>query len=122
MSPMNRILLVKGRKSGKWSFPKGHKIGSENYLACALRETMEETGIDLSGSVPMACHRLSAGEYYFYELPEELEPSVKDSHEVEEVGWFTLEEISQMNCNVDVNCFLGRVYRRQRRSKSTIPP
>ena len=117
MSPANRVLLVKGRRSGKWSFPKGHKNGSETYMACALRETIEETGIDLTGMKPKACHKLSAGEYYFFELASEIEPVVKDTGEVEAAEWFTLDEMAELSANVDVSCFLSRMDRSYRRKK-----
>jgi 8-oxo-dGTP pyrophosphatase MutT (NUDIX family) len=115
ISPTNRVLVVKGRRSGKWSFPKGHKNGSESYIDCALRETREETGLDLSTLSPMAYHKLSAGEYYFYEVEREEAPEIRDCGEVEDAGWFTLEEVAQMPCNVDVSYFLSRMNRSYRR-------
>ena len=115
MSKANRILLVKGRRSGKWSFPKGHKQRAENYLDCAVRETLEETGIDLRGQRSMMCHKLSVGEYYFYELEDELEPITRDSEEVEEAGWYDIDEIRSMCCNVDVSHFLDRIKRAQKK-------
>jgi 8-oxo-dGTP diphosphatase len=114
ISPVNRVLIVKGRRSGKWSFPKGHKNGSESYIDCALRETREETGIDLRPFSPMAYHKLSAGEYYFFEVQEEYTPMVCDEREVAEAGWYTLEEMADMECNVDVSYFLSRVNRRRK--------
>lgn len=117
VSAANRILLVKGRQHGKWSFPKGHKaFCSEKYLDCALRETMEETGIDLSGKKWVTVQKLSEGEYYFYELNEEPLPVVQDSTEVESAGWYTLEEVGKMQCNVDVNHFVGRLRRAAKRA------
>lgn len=113
ISPTNRILLVKGRRSGKWSFPKGHKNGSESYIDCALRETREEAGIDLRNAKPMAYHKLSAGEYYFFELEREVAPFIHDPREIEDAGWYTLEEMASMPCNVDVSYFLSRMKRRK---------
>jgi len=111
MTPRNTILLVKGRNSGKWSFPKGHKEGSETYLNCAIRETMEETGINLSVYAPVACHKLSVGEYFFYEMPAEIEPVIMDEREIEEARWVPFKEICDLPCNVDVNNFLSRMKR-----------
>lgn len=42
----NVYLVLKNRWSDGWSFPKGHKQRNESALVCALRECMEETGID----------------------------------------------------------------------------
>jgi len=43
VSPDDKFLVVKGRQTGKWSFPKGHSYLEETELECALRETYEET-------------------------------------------------------------------------------
>lgn len=41
------ILLIKHVNSGHWSFPKGHVEQGEDETETALREVMEETGIDI---------------------------------------------------------------------------
>lgn len=109
MSPSNKVLLVKGRATGKWSFPKGHKFRSESYLDCARRETREETGIDLGDLKPIAFHKLSFGEYYFFEVPEEVVPRPKDTEEVEAACWMGLQDIRKNKVNVDVNYFLRKM-------------
>ena len=111
MSPYNTILLVRGRKSNKWSFPKGHKERGETYLECAIRETAEEAGIALDNYIPVAYQRLSVGEYYFYELPEEVAPTINDSQEITDARWMTMDEMREEPCNVDVNNFLSRMRR-----------
>jgi 8-oxo-dGTP pyrophosphatase MutT (NUDIX family) len=115
ITPDNTILLVRGRRSGKWSFPKGHKKCAETYLECALRETLEETGISMDKSTPMAYHKLSVGEYFFFEVDSELEAKTQDSDEIIDARWVPLEEIADMPCNVDVNNFLDRLNRQLRR-------
>lgn len=111
ITPYNRILLVKGRKTGKWSFPKGHKKRSETYINCALRETEEETGISLYDKCHTAYHKLSAGEYYIFEVEKELEIDIRDTCEIEEALWIHLLDIPQLPCNVDVNRFLDKIDR-----------
>lgn len=111
ISPINTILLVRGRKSQKWSFPKGHKKRGETYIDCAVRETQEESGIDLEGVVPIAYHRLSVGEYYFYDLDSEVVPIIGDTKEITEARWMTLDDMRAEPCNVDVNNFLTRLRR-----------
>lgn len=81
-----------------------------------MRETEEETGISLRGQKHIACHKLSVGEYYFFEMDNELMPFVGDNAEVEEARWFALDEIKKMSCNVDVNHFVERIYRGQRKA------
>jgi 8-oxo-dGTP pyrophosphatase MutT (NUDIX family) len=104
------VLLVKGRLSKKWSFPKGHKQGGESYLDCAVRETLEETGVDLRSEVPVSFQRLSVGEYYFFEV-EEMPLSPADTDEIVDARWMSLSEIRSSPCNVDVNNFLLRMRR-----------
>ena len=111
ISPLNTILLVCGRKSKKWSFPKGHKKRGETYIECAVRETDEEAGINLENAIPIAYQRLSIGEYYFYDLQEETIPRINDSLEITEAKWMTVDEMRKAPCNVDVNNFLNRLRR-----------
>ena len=106
LSCKGKYALVKGVKTGKWSFPKGHRHPNERYVDCAKRETFEETGLDLTCETHFDCRRLSVGEYYFFELEHELELYVNDTREVSEANWFTLEEMASMPCNVDVNYFI----------------
>jgi 8-oxo-dGTP pyrophosphatase MutT (NUDIX family) len=111
ISALNTILLVRGRKSNKWSFPKGHKKRGETYIECAVRETYEEAGIALDNIVPTAYQRLSIGEYYFYDLEEEILPNIVDTQEIVEARWMAVSEMRKESCNVDVNNFLTRLRR-----------
>jgi 8-oxo-dGTP pyrophosphatase MutT (NUDIX family) len=111
ISPFNTILLVRGRKSKKWSFPKGHKHRRETYIDCAVRETYEEAGVDLEGVLPIAYQRLSVGEYYFYDLDSEATPSIRDTNEITEARWMSVDDMRGEPCNVDVNNFLSRLRR-----------
>jgi len=95
----------------KWSFPKGHRECGESYLECAVRETYEETGIDLEGLTPVSYQKLSVGEYYFFEV-EEQDAFPVDKREIIETRWMTVDEIREEHCNVDVNNFLLRMRRR----------
>lgn len=108
ISPFKRILLVKGRCSGKWSFPKGHLNSNETGKECALRECLEETGINMVGK-PYMVKKLYAGEYFFYKTEQEEISTSHDSNEISEVGWFTFDEISSLKYNADIYNFLQRV-------------
>lgn len=41
------VLLIKNKYTEFWSFPKGHMEDGENEYQTAIRETKEETGIDV---------------------------------------------------------------------------
>lgn len=41
------VLLIKNKYTEFWSFPKGHVEEGENEYQTAIRETKEETGIDV---------------------------------------------------------------------------
>jgi 8-oxo-dGTP pyrophosphatase MutT (NUDIX family) len=106
ISRSNKILLVRGRDSDKWSFPKGHPKEGETAFQCAKRETFEEVGLDL----PLFFERvipLRTGSYYLVRY-REVNCTTQDPNEVEEIGWFSLNQIRSkgLNVNVDVNTFL----------------
>lgn len=42
------LLLLRHRHGGHWSFPKGHVEGDETEKETAVREVLEETGIQVS--------------------------------------------------------------------------
>ena len=106
-----KYLLVRGKRSGKWSFPKGHMEGKESALECALRELFEETGVRLndrtySGTIKLS--RNSEGknsEYFIFRIEQKIQASVNDSNEIVEVGWFSVDEMRRMYCNIDVTSF-----------------
>lgn len=104
VSEDDRILLVKGRESQKWSFPKGHIEGRESAQMCARRELFEETGLRIREE-PFAVKKYSAGEYFFFRIPVEQRPFPRDTREIEEAKWVTFDELLKMNVNVDVSRF-----------------
>jgi 8-oxo-dGTP pyrophosphatase MutT (NUDIX family) len=106
----NKILLVRGRQTGKWSFPKGHMKGNETSHQCALRELFEETGILMNTSEPCIGHKkLSIGEYFLYEFTMDVIPEVQDTCEVCDIGWFSLEDMNNLCVNRDVSTFTNLI-------------
>lgn len=106
----HQFLLVKGRESGKYSFPKGHIEPNESPVHCMLRELYEETGIELMASMPRIkmCDIIKSkiGLYMHCETTESFSTSPKDAKEVEEVGWYSKEQLQKMNLNADAGYYL----------------
>ena len=103
-SSNNRFLLVKGRHSGKWSFPKGHIEPGETALECVCREVREETGFQILPA-PIRCFPLRGGTYYLFWMPVEIQPQPRDQREIEESRWFTVDEIKQLPANIGVTSY-----------------
>jgi 8-oxo-dGTP diphosphatase len=92
----NKILLLKGPKRG-WEIPGGHVEEGESLSSAAIRETKEETGIDIEiikfcgifqnvkGSV---CNTLFLGRSMGGEF--------RTSNESLEIGYFSIEEAFNM--------------------------
>jgi 8-oxo-dGTP pyrophosphatase MutT (NUDIX family) len=99
---------VKGRESQKWSFPKGHIEGRESAQMCARRELFEETGIRISEE-PFATKKYFAGEYFFFQVSFEQRPFPRDTREIEEAKWVSIDELLRMNVNIDVSKFRGHI-------------
>lgn len=119
-----QYLLVKGRQTGIWSFPKGHSIKGETPYECAVREIREETGLRME-QTPIRAIRLKGGIYFLYQFHEkgkeettteeakmETDEGVKeqpeDKNEIEETRWVTREEMEYLIVNSGVKDFLER--------------
>jgi 8-oxo-dGTP pyrophosphatase MutT (NUDIX family) len=104
LSSRGTVLLVKGRHSGKWSFPKGHPNEGETEFEAAARETMEETGLRLSPFFDRIVH-LATGTYYVVNTPE-LAVNPNDETEIMDSQWIPLSKLKSFPVNLDVNTFL----------------
>lgn len=107
----NRYCLVEGIRTGKWSFPKGHRntistepLVMEDPFACVIREVGEEIGVD---NLPMPIREcpIRVGYYYLFEVNHELALNPRDLNEIGTAGWFTIEEMRALNLNIDANVF-----------------
>jgi ADP-ribose pyrophosphatase YjhB (NUDIX family) len=101
VNPKGETLLVHGRNSNKWSFPKGHREEGEDGLTCAKREMLEETGITLTGP-PLFTYYLKGGQYYLFELDHDILTPL-DNTEIDKVAWFSLLTLPNNDCNVDIS-------------------
>ena len=106
ISENSSVLLVQGRKTLKWSFPKGHIKPTETWVECALRECFEETGISLEHLKPTNPRKLFSGYYYIFKNVPEIDPTINDSSEVVDVAWIPIDKIQYLRCNIDLNNFM----------------
>jgi len=106
ISKYRNVLLVKGRKKNKWSFPKGHLLASETSFDCAMRECFEETGISLKDTPYQAYKKLYSGGYYVYLNTEELVYNIQDNSEICDIAWMPLHKLRTLRKNIDVSTFL----------------
>jgi ADP-ribose pyrophosphatase YjhB (NUDIX family) len=104
VSPNQKILLVKGKITGKWSFPKGHPKEGETEVECAAREIYEETGLIMPSTFERILH-LSTGIYYLIRSPE-YACKIIDNNEITESAWMNLAEVRNVKVNIDVNTFI----------------
>jgi 8-oxo-dGTP pyrophosphatase MutT (NUDIX family) len=100
----DKVLLVKGKKSQIWSFPKGHLKQSETQEECARRELLEETGL-VSPKSFLGFYKFSAGSYFLYQFQEALTPQPRDTWEIDVAEWIPLSNLTSMHVNIDVSWF-----------------
>jgi len=105
VSPHRKYLLVQGRSSGKWSFPKGHPHTDESPLDCARRELYEETGLNVPENYSDS-YQLSTGVYYLYNTSSERLCETLDPNEIINISWFSVSQMKKIKVNIDVNTFL----------------
>jgi 8-oxo-dGTP pyrophosphatase MutT (NUDIX family) len=103
-----RFLLLRGRDTGIWSFPKGHPEPDDAGvpLQTALRETREETGYEAGRDYSLlgdASIRLGKRPYWVGLLHPgaPLRPRLALG-EHSDAGWFTWAEIGRLPTNTDV--------------------
>jgi 8-oxo-dGTP pyrophosphatase MutT (NUDIX family) len=104
-----KYAIVQGRRSGKWSFPKGHANPGETPFECVVREVAEEIGCDKLPVAPAIGVPLHVGYYYVFPVEAEFTLNPRDTNEVETAGWFTVAEMRTMPVNVDISRFLARL-------------
>ena len=116
-----KVLLIHHKKLNKWMPPGGHQEETENPYETAIRETREETGIDINGYLPKPVPiddralSLPIPQYIFEEKIDphgnQVEhyhldmvyvvylPHQHVSHQEDEshsVGWFMREEVEKL--------------------------
>ena len=105
-----RYLLVRGRETGKYSFPKGHIEPKERPIECITRELHEETGIDLMRHMHQIhmkdLIKSKIGTYLYCETTDDFETHINDNNEIMEAKWFSISEIANLSLNADAGYYL----------------
>lgn len=108
---MNKVLLTNHKFLKMWLHLGGHFENDENVLASAVREVKEESGIDKINIISdeifyIDIHLIPENkiknekEHYHYDLTFLLQAEsdeFKISDESEDLKWFSLKEIEEMN-------------------------
>lgn len=95
----SKILLLKEKSNGKWGPPAGHSEDNEDFESTAIRETKEETNLDIhiNGLIQALLLKKSIDKHYILKI---YSAEVKDfsiikipEDEISEYTWATQEEI-----------------------------
>lgn len=88
--PETRVLLVQSY-NGKWGPPKGKVEKGETSMECAVRETYEETGLNIANSIKNSRFRSLNNKWDIYNIKLHKQFSISPhSEEITGFGWFTL--------------------------------
>ena len=104
-----KYALVRGSYTGKWSFPKGHSNEGELPIECTLREVAEETGIDELPE-PTEYIQVGYGNYFIFNLDEQVPLIPRDTHEIMDTKWVTLDEMEKMPLNADASLYRKKLH------------
>lgn len=119
-----QVLLVCDARSGRWGFPKGHPELVDKNLAIntAVRECFEETGMKVVYDyiIESTTPKRIGKRLYFTGilLNEAFRNHNLDRNEIQDVRWWTLEELvaNEGILNSDLRCWLNKRKRHGLRS------
>ncbi len=130
-----RVLLLHHKTLNKWQPPGGHQHPDESPYQTVIRETIEETGIDITPflTAPVQLDgratMLPLPEYfleeqiparedrpahvhldmvYVVEVP--IQEAVLEKDEAHEIGWFLVDEAMQLDMFVNVRVTLAEIF------------
>jgi 8-oxo-dGTP pyrophosphatase MutT (NUDIX family) len=103
LDSFGNVLLVKGRRSQKWSFPKGHIKCGELPVDCAKRELFEETGVRISQD-HCGYYTMKGGGYFVFHIDVSCFLNTKDTDEISDTAWWPMGCLPRYT-NIDVSIF-----------------
>lgn len=99
---MEKVVMVRGwGEIGTWGFPKGKLGKNETGLQCAMREVLEETGVELSPYIsPDRIEYLEHGHFgrrwgifLVPGIPENIKFETRTRYEISEIKWLSVSEL-----------------------------
>lgn len=94
----SKVLLVQ-QSSGNWGFPKGHLEKNETEIEAAIRETKEETNLDVKIIEPNVRYSIEYDtekgthkEAVYFLASKISENIVRQESEIGEIKWFSFED------------------------------
>lgn len=105
-----RFLCLRGRKTGVWSFSKGHPEQADEgkALRTAARETHEETGLvaGVDYTIIGASVRYGKRPYWAGLLVGDAATRIRVARKEHDMAaWFTMDEIRKLRGNTDVRAW-----------------
>ncbi len=103
------VLLVHRPKYDDWAFPKGKQDPGEHITATAVREVLEETGVEIRLGRPLRpqLYVVSGGRdkmvHYWvgHVLGDDDLSSYQVNDEIDDLGWFSLEAAAEQLTYLD---------------------
>jgi 8-oxo-dGTP pyrophosphatase MutT (NUDIX family)/phosphohistidine phosphatase SixA len=122
------VLLVHRPKYDDWSFPKGKQDPGEHVTATAVREVLEETGVEIRLGRPLLpqLYAVSGGRaktvhYWVGQVVGDDDLSAYEPNdEVDRLGWFTPERARPMLTYLDDLDLLDQLHEARRRTTALV--
>lgn len=105
---VERYVLLVQSYNGKWGPPKGRVEPNESSFDCAVRETYEETGIDISQIIDAKSKRTLNGKWDIYPIRFNTRVKIEPmSDEITGYGWVSIGCISRNKRRLNHPCKLA---------------
>lgn len=96
LEPSIKVTVVRVNGSKIWSMPKGKRESGEESLDCAVREFIEETGIDISDSASRDMDSVAIHKTNFFLLEADYAIPLKKykTNEISGVKWADISDVT----------------------------